>query len=165
MARPKTFGISTSGFATIKSPRAVSVTDSRVGANGMAEMVLGRFYRSNVTLAQAPQPWPTALPEYRLPGRDLVLLQPGPAMMIFWNRVELLPFESDVDDDGEPTDPGVAIPEACYWTYRAEVDVDGAYVGFATATSLYVEQRLRVNALISPGDVIRAGHYVVDFTS
>jgi hypothetical protein len=140
-----------------------------VQSAALAEQVFGRWFRANVALLPATTtdvvaevngvaiaaygtPYPTALVEYKLPSRDLLLLTPGPAIVVFWNRAELLPFQTPVDEDGVETDPGIAIPEASYWTYRA------------TLATGVIEQRLRLRNAPSPGDVVRALFYIKDFT-
>lgn len=137
---------------TSKLQRAVSVTDPRVQSRGLAEQVFGAWFRANVTLPAADPPYPTALAEYRLPNGDLLYSFPGPAIAVFWNRAELLPYDSGVTSAGAVIDPGDAVPPGTYWCYRA------------TLASGALEQRLRLGSAPSLGDVVRALFYIKDFT-
>lgn len=166
MARPAASQITLSGaYQSGRPPRAASDSDHRLRAPGAAENVLGAYFRANVQLdaavAAAPE-WlqngaavamvATSLPEYVVP--HLVLLQPGPGLVVCFNRVLLLPFTAAVDGNGLDIDPVDTVPPGDFWTYRA-VLADGT-----------VEQRVRLGIPPAPeaDSDIRALLYVIDFT-
>lgn len=132
--------------------RGVNDTDYRLASAGMAERVLGAFFRGNVTMEAVPAP-PGSQVEYRFPNNDLVWHNPGPVCAIFWNRVELYPYDVGYDETGAPNDPGDTVPPGAYWAYR----------GINEDTGL-LEQRFRLGDTPDPGDRVRALFYIRDFT-
>lgn len=165
MARPSISRITLTGPATKGSPKGLAFTDFRATAKGASANVLGRYFRANEYLSPAaevvthvngvevgsPAILPTALTEYKFPNYDLVLRQTGWATMLFWNRAELLPHIPEVDDDNEDVDPDEGIGVGDYWSYRA------------TLSNGRQEQRIRLGRAPSPGDVIRAAYYIIDW--
>lgn len=150
-AIPRTAEITLSGFVSGKSPTALSLNDRRVSSAGASENVLGAYMRCNVVLAPADPPYPTARVEYKLPNNDLLFVQPGPAIVVAWNRLLIFSHAAELDTEGLEIDPLAAVPPGTFWTYR-------------TTVGNKVEQRLRLGSTPQPGDIVLAILYWRDFT-